>query len=404
MTTAYHPTESLPAPPRRFRALARLLTDNWSVGALTFALPDGREFTLAGREPGLSGRLDIRDYKFIDRVFRRGLVGFGEGFMAGEWDSPDLSSLLLAFSRNLDEIGKSITGNRLARWMITASHLLRPNTRAGSKRNIEAHYDLGNDFYSLWLDETMTYSAARFDAGARDLAAAQTAKYAALARLIDLKPQSHVLEIGCGWGGFAEYAAGTVGARVTGITLSPAQLKFARERIARAGLSERVDLQLIDYRDVRGQFDQIASIEMFEAVGERYWPTYFDQVASLLKPGGRAGLQIITIREDLFADYRRRADFIQKYIFPGGMLPTKSRLKAEIARPGLVLKEVEFFSDDYARTLREWRDRFEARMTDVADLGFDRRFERMWRYYLAYCEAGFATRRTEVGQWVAAKP
>jgi cyclopropane-fatty-acyl-phospholipid synthase len=404
MTIAYHPTEALPAPPKRFRMLARLLTDNWSAGGLTFALPDGREVKLAGQEPGLSGRMEIRDYHFIDRLFRRGVVGFGEGFMAGEWHSPDLSSLLLTFSRNLDQIGKSITGNPVARWMITASHLLRPNTRAGSKRNIEAHYDLGNDFYGLWLDETMTYSAARYDTGATDLAAAQTAKYAALARLIDLKPGQHVLEIGCGWGGFAEYAAGTVGAKVTGITLSPAQLKFSRERIARAGLSDRVDLQLIDYRDVRGEFDRIASIEMFEAVGERYWPTYFDQVANLLKPGGLAGLQIITIREDLFADYRRRADFIQKYIFPGGMLPTKTRLKAEIARAGLSLKAVEFFSDDYARTLRQWRDRFEEKAGAVRVLGFDERFMRMWRYYLAYCEAGFATKRTEVGQWVAAKP
>jgi cyclopropane-fatty-acyl-phospholipid synthase len=389
--------------PRRFRILARFLKENWSSGALTFTLPGGQSIELKGKEPGLSGVMVIRDYGFLDRVFRRGLVGFGEGFMAGEWESPDLSALLLVFSKNLDRLGKVITGNALARWVITLSHVLRPNTKAGSKKNIEAHYDLGNDFYGLWLDETMTYSSARFQNGANSLPAGQTEKYAALCRLIDLRPGQEVLEIGCGWGGFAEYAAGTVGARVTGITLSPSQLAFARERMARQGLSDKVDLQLIDYRDLRGQFDRIASIEMFEAVGEAYWPAYFRQVHDLLKPGGLAGLQIISIREDLFADYRKNADFIQAYIFPGGMLPTKPRLKEEVEKAGLSLKTVELFSDDYARTLRAWRDRFEAVAAKMRALGFDERFSRMWRFYLAYCEAGFATRRTEVGQWVAAK-
>jgi len=377
--------------------------DNWSAGVLTFALPDGRELKLKGREPGVSGKLTVRDYGFIDRVFSRGLVGFGEGFMAGEWDTPDLSALLQTFSRNLDSLSKVIAGNPLFRWMITIGHLVRANTKTGAKRNIEAHYDLGNDFYSLWLDETMSYSAARYDTGAMDLAAAQTAKYAALARLIDLKPGHHVLEIGCGWGGFAEYAAKVVGARVTGITLSPAQLEFCKARMARQGLSDRVELKLVDYRDVEGQFDRIASIEMFEAVGQRYWPAYFETLRERLKPGGLAGLQIITIRDDLFHTYRKNADFIQKYIFPGGMLPTKTHLRRHIEGAGLTMKGVEYFSADYARTLHEWRERFDRQEDKVLKLGFDQRFIRMWRFYLAYCEAGFSTRRTEVGQWVCGR-
>jgi len=390
-------------PPRRFALFTRLLNDNWSSGSLTVILPHGREFKLTGRAPGIAATLKVNDYRLIDRLFSHGLVGAGESYMAGDWDTPDLSALLLAFSNNLDRLNDMARGNRLVRWAMSVRHWLNANTRAGSKRNIEAHYDLGNDFYGLWLDDSMTYSSARFDTGAVTLAEAQAAKYAALARLIDLRPGEHVLEIGCGWGGFAEYAAGRIGARVTGVTLSPAQLDFARRRIARAGLADKVDLQLVDYRDVRGQFDKIASIEMFEAVGEAYWPSYFRQVHDLLKPGGLAGLQIITIREDLFETYRKRADFIQRYIFPGGMLPSAPRLESEIAAAGLALRAKELFSEDYGRTLRAWRDRFEAAKAGVEALGFDERFCRMWSFYLAYCEAGFRTRRTEVGQWVAAR-
>ena len=391
-------------PPRRFRGLERVLQENWRSGALTFAVPGGREVRFSGSQDGPAARMTINDYRFLDRVFSRGLVGFGEGYMAGEWDSPDLSALLLAFSRNLDRLDEVIRGNALVRWMITAWHKLRPNTRAGARRNIEAHYDLGNDFYSLWLDPSMTYSSARYSGGTAVLEEAQTQKYAELAHHLDLQPGHHVLEIGCGWGGFAEYAAREIGCRVTGITLSPAQLEFARARVARLGLSDKVDLQLIDYRDMTGQFDRIASIEMFEAVGEAWWPTYFRQVHDLLKPGGRAGLQIITIRDSLFDDYRSKADFIQRYIFPGGMLPPPERLKSEMTSAGLALDGVDYFSDDYGRTLLEWRARFDAQADKIRALGFDERFMRMWRFYLAYCEAGFRTRRTEVGQWFVTRP
>ncbi len=391
-------------PPRRFRWVERVLKENWRDGALTFVLPGGREVKLSGVGNAPAARLVIRDYHFLDRVFSRGLLGFGEGYMAGEWDSPDISALLLAFSRNLDRLDEVIGGNPLMRWMVTAWHKLHRNTRAGSKRNIEAHYDLGNDFYGLWLDPSMTYSSARYENGAVGLVEAQTQKYAQLCRLIGLNAGDSVLEIGCGWGGFAEHAAKEAGAEVTGITLSPSQLEYGRERLKRQGLSDRARLQLIDYRDMTGQYDAIASIEMFEAVGEAWWPTYFAKIHELLKPGGKAGLQIITIRENLFADYRRKADFIQRYIFPGGMLAPPERLKAEIAAAGLELVTVDYFSDDYGRTLLEWRRRFEAQESKIRKLGFDDRFLRMWRFYLAYCEAGFRTRRTEVGQWIVRKP
>jgi cyclopropane-fatty-acyl-phospholipid synthase len=357
---------------------------------------------MEGGEAGADVRLVVHDYRFMRRVLSRGLIGFAEGFMAGEWDTPDLSALLVTFSTNLDQIHRVVRGKTMVRWALSLLHALNANTRAGARRNIEAHYDLGNEFYRLWLDPTMTYSAARFDKAA-DLEAAQREKYAALARLIDLRADHEVLEIGCGWGGFAEFAARDVGAKVTGVTISPAQLAFARERIFRQGLADKVDLKLIDYRDVDGRFDRIASIEMFEAVGERYWPAYFAKVRDLLKPGGLAGLQIITIRDDLFDRYRRQADFIQRYIFPGGMLPSERRLSEEAEGAGLSLRTVEHFAADYGRTLRAWRDRFEGAAHKVSALGFDERFARMWRFYLAYCEAGFRTGRTSVGQWVMSR-
>jgi cyclopropane-fatty-acyl-phospholipid synthase len=400
--TALHRRTTQRRAPAGFRAAMRLVSDNWTAGSLTIAHPSGPDIELRGDAAGPAARLIVRDYRFMRRVLSRGVMGFGEGFMAGEWDTPDLSTLLLAFSHNLDRIQNVLNGKPIVRWALTLLHALNANTRAGARRNIEAHYDLGNDFYGLWLDPSMTYSAARYD-GAADVADAQRNKYAALARLIGLEPSHRVLEIGCGWGGFAEFAAKEVGAKVTGVTISPSQLAFARERIAREGLNEKVELKLIDYRDVGGTFDRIASIEMFEAVGERYWPAYFGKVRDLLRPGGVAGLQIITIRDDLFDGYRRQADFIQRYIFPGGMLPSEPRLIEEMSRAGLAVRTVERFAADYGRTLRDWRDAFERAGQKVSALGFDARFQRMWRFYLAYCEAGFRTERTNVGQWAVGR-
>jgi cyclopropane-fatty-acyl-phospholipid synthase len=249
----------------------------------------------------------------------------------------------------------------------------------------------------------MTYSSARFERPGQALLDAQRNKYRTLAHGMDLRPDQRVLEIGCGWGGFAEFAAREVGARVTGITISREQYAFARQRIFEQGLAERAEIRLIDYRDVEGQFDRVASIEMFEAVGERYWPTYFGSIHERLRPGGRAGLQIITIRDDVFDRYRRRADFIQKYIFPGGMLPSEARLRQETDRAGLAWTGISRFGQHYADTLAAWGQRFEAAWDDIRRQGFDERFRRLWRFYLAYCEAGFRTGRTDVVQLGLAK-
>jgi cyclopropane-fatty-acyl-phospholipid synthase len=282
-------------------------------------------------------------------------------------------------------------------------HRLNRNTRSGARRNIHAHYDLGNHFYEAWLDRTMTYSSAVFAPGDNDLASAQTRKYRTLAEALDLKPNHHVLEIGCGWGGFATFAAKEIGCRVTGLTISPSQAAYAREHIAQTGLAERVEIKLQDYRDERGSYDRIASIEMFEAVGEAYWPVFFRTLVERLKAGGRAGLQVITIRQESFEVYRREIDFIRHYIFPGGMLPTLDTMQTLGNRVGLTLQRERAFGLDYARTLVQWRERFRAAWPEIRPLGFDERFRRLWEYYLAYCEAGFRTGNIDVRQMLFTK-
>ncbi len=384
--------------PAAFRSVVAIASENWEVGTLTFILPSGREIFIEGQRPGPNARLIVNNFHFVDRVFESGDIGFGEGFMAGEWDTPDLSAVLEAFTANLDRIHRLVDGKPLIRALNFLSLLFHRNSRKGARRNIEAHYDLGNAFYSRWLDPSMTYSSARYERPGQSLSEAQRNKYASLAREIELQPDHTVLEIGCGWGGFAEFAAKEVGARVTGVTISPAQYEFARKRMFDLGLADRADIRLIDYRDVEGQFDRVASIEMFEAVGEEYWPAYFGKVRDVLSPGGRAGLQIITIRDELFSVYRSRADFIQKYIFPGGMLPSEARLREETERAGLEWRNIVRFGQNYADTLAEWAGRFEGAWDDIKGMGFDERFRRLWRFYLSYCEAGFRTERTNVVQ------
>ncbi len=328
----------------------------------------------------------------------------GRVLLFGDGAGPDLSALLTLLASNVERFTRLLEGGPLGKAVHWLRHLSNANTKSGSRRNILAHYDLGNAFYSAWLDASMTYSSARFDAQVRDLEAGQRAKYKALAEHLDLKAGDHVLEIGCGWGGFAEFAAREYGARVTGITISDEQLAYARARMEKAGLTDRVEIRRQDYRDVEGQFDKVASIEMFEAVGEKYWPAYFAKIANVLKPGGRAGLQIITIRDELFDTYRKRADFIQRYVFPGGMLASVERLREETSKVGLVWREVEAFGQSYADTLAEWAKRFKAKWTDIHALGFDERFKQLWLFYLSYCEAGFRTGRTDVVQLELAKP
>ncbi|RAK68852.1 SAM-dependent methyltransferase [Phenylobacterium kunshanense] len=382
-----------------FRTAAQTIIRNWNTGVMTFVLPDGRRIRLEGAEPGPEATLIVNDYGFIKRTISNGTIGFGEGYMAGEWDTPDLSRLLEVLAQNYARFERVSFGSRFMAALNLLEHMFhRDNSRSGSKKNIHAHYDLGNAFYSRWLDPTMTYSAARFERPGEPLPDAQKRKYRTLCESMGLAPDHHVLEIGCGWGGFAEFAAKDVGARVTAITISEEQFKFAKERMFRLGLNEKADVQLVDYRDVSGRFDRIASIEMFEAVGERYWPTYFGKVRESLKPGGQAGLQIITIRDEYFEHYKRTPDFIQKYIFPGGMLPSEERLKAVTDKAGLNWGPISRFGVCYADTLAEWARRFEAAWDDITHLGFDERFRKLWRFYLSYCEAGFRTARTDVVQ------
>jgi cyclopropane-fatty-acyl-phospholipid synthase len=391
-------TVDLSGAPATFRFAARVIVQNWCIGILTLVLPDGREIRLEGAAPGPEARLTVRDYRFINRVLATGTIGFGEGYMAGEWDTPDLSRALEVLAANFARFEGVSFGNPFMTAVNLIGHALRGNSRGGSKRNIHAHYDLGNAFYSRWLDTSMTYSAARFARPDEPLPEAQARKYRTLAQTMDLRSGHDVLEIGCGWGGFAEFAAREVGANVTAITISEAQYNFAKERMFKEGLNEKADIRLIDYRDVRGSFDRVASIEMFEAVGERYWPTYFDKVRDSLKPGGQAGLQIITIRDELFDHYKRTPDFIQKYIFPGGMLPSEERLKAATDKAGLSWGPISRFGVCYADTLAEWGRRFESAWEDITHLGFDERFRKLWRFYLSYSEAGFRTERTDVVQ------
>ncbi|RZJ28581.1 MAG: class I SAM-dependent methyltransferase [Brevundimonas sp.] len=390
--------------PRGFALLLRLLSANWTFGQLTVLLPNGATHRLEGQAPGPSAVLTIHDYRFARRVLANGDIGFAEGYMAAEWDTPHLAPLLEVLAQNYDNIRRLFDGNPVMTAVNWLSHRLNRNSRSGSRKNIHAHYDLGNAFYERWLDASMTYSSARFVTPDHSLEAAQREKYASLARMMDLRAGHSVLEIGCGWGGFAEFAAREVGAKVTAITISQQQYDFARQRLFNAGLSEKADIQLVDYRDVTGRFDRVASIEMFEAVGQEYWPAYFGKIHDVLVPGGRAGLQIITIEDALFDEYNRRTDFIQKYVFPGGMLPSEARLQPVVERAGLGWQGIERFGLDYAETLKLWDERFQAAWGDISRLaGFDERFRRLWRFYLAYCEAGFRSRRTDVVQLALAK-
>ncbi len=380
------------------RAVLQRVSREWRGPGLRVFLPAGETLVAGPLEGAEPIAIRLRSYDTVRRLLTAGDIGFAEGYVAGEWDTPDLARLLTVLADNFDGLERLGLGGSASHVLHLMLKLVRRNTVRGAKRNIYAHYDLGNAFYEAWLDPSMTYSAALFDRPDQDLEAAQGRKYAALARAIDLQPGHEVLEIGCGWGGFAEFAAREVGARATCLTISEAQHAYARQRMQRAGLAGRVDVRLCDYREAAGTFDRVVSIEMFEAVGERYWPVFFDRVRERLRPGGRAGLQIITIRDDLFEQYRSRVDFIQKHIFPGGMLPSEARLRQEAARSGLAWSEPRRFGRDYALTLNRWAERFQAAWPALRLQGFDERFHRLWRFYLAYCEAGFATGRTDVLQ------
>jgi cyclopropane-fatty-acyl-phospholipid synthase len=394
--------------PAAARVLCALLA-RMELGTLELTTPAGGKLAFGpggAVAPGLSHApavLHIGDWSAASAVLKGGDVGFAEAYMDGLWDTPDLTQLLTVLAANQAALERAFYGHALTRALLRLRHLLQANTRRGAQRNIKAHYDLGNEFYALWLDPTMTYSAAWFGGNhAHSLADAQTAKYERLLNELALAPGSTVLEIGCGWGGFAEVAA-RAGHRIRGISLSAAQTAYANERLAREGLGGNAELAITDYRDQRGRFDGVASIEMFEAVGERWWPTYFRTVHDLLAPDARACIQTITIDEARFARYRTQSDFIQQYIFPGGMLASSARLITLAAEAGLTLVKLAAFGRDYAETLKRWLAAFDERVVAIRSLGYDARFIRCWRFYLAYCAAGFDTGTTDVGQYTFAR-
>jgi len=365
-------------------------------GSLTVVLPSGAAFCRQGALPGNSAVIELASWRAVRRLVTEGAIGFARGWIDGDWCSPDLDAVLAFFIENSDRVHATVKGLHAGAAFNRIRHRLNANSRRQSRRNIAAHYDLGNAFYACWLDRGMNYSAALYDGRNETLEAAQDRKLDRAIELLDLRGGEDVLEIGCGWGGLIGRLVGRGVGSVTGLTLSTEQLAFARQRLGAASPIP-VDLRLQDYRDFEGRFDRIVSIEMVEAVGEKYWPTYFAKLRRALKPGGTVVLQAITIGEEYFGTYRKKPDFIQRYIFPGGMLPTDSAIRDEATRAGLTLVHQEKFGLSYARTLCAWRDRFLAAWPDIAALGFDERFRRMWLYYLAYCELGFRSGRIDVG-------
>ncbi len=374
-------------------------------GRIDFVLPDGRRFRLEGKRPGPVAEVHIHNNDLFARMIREGDLGFCDAYLDGWWSSPDLQAFLdLIQTPDNNVVQDGFPGMGFVRAFEKFRFWLQSNSRRQARKNIHAHYDLGNDFYRLWLDDTMSYSSALFQTGQESLERAQTLKYASMVDQMGAVPGDHVLEIGCGWGGFAEYAAKERGLRVTGLTISQAQYDYAVDRIAKAGLSDLVEIKLQDYRDEAGTYDGIASIEMFEAVGERYWPTYFRVLRERLKPGRHATLQIITVPDHRWHIYKRGVDFIQKYIFPGGMLPAPGVLRAEVERAGLHVKGSIEFGESYSQTLRRWHEVFNDRWEDVAKLGFDDRFRRMWNFYLTSCAGAFRGGNCDVTQITVTRP
>jgi cyclopropane-fatty-acyl-phospholipid synthase len=397
MMEILHQTDGQAGLPRYFAQVYRVAS-RLQNGRLDFVLADGRRFRADSGRAGPVAEITVVDGDIFARLIREGDLGFCEAYLEGGWTTPDLQAFMDLVHADNYEIYDGFPGMGFVRIFERLRHSLRANSRRQARKNIAYHYDLGNDFYQLWLDDTMTYSSALFRNGQESLEAAQRAKYASMVDRIGAKPGEHVLEIGCGWGGFAEYAARERGLRVTGLTISQAQHDYARARIARAGLSDMVEIKLQDYRDETGRYDGIASIEMFEAVGEKYWPVYFDTIRERLNPGRNATLQIITVQERRFEMYRKSVDFIQKYIFPGGMLPSPTALRDEIGRAGLGLIGSFEFGESYSQTLRRWHDLFNARWDDVARMGFDERFRRMWNFYLTSCAGAFHGGNCDVTQ------
>ena len=399
--TSVEGQENLPRYFARVFAMASVM----NRGRIDFVLPDGRSFRAEGREPGPVATLNIHNPDLFSRLIREGDLGFCDAYLDEWWSSPDLQAFMDLVHADNEDIYDGFPGMGMVRMWEQFRFWLQRNNKTQAKKNISYHYDLGNAFYGLWLDETMTYSSGLFPEDAQlSLEAAQTAKYASMVDQMGVEPGDHVLEIGCGWGGFAEYAAKERGLKVTGLTISEEQFKYAQERIEKAGLSGLVDFKLQDYRDERGTYDGIASIEMFEAVGEKYWPIYFETVRERLKPGKAATLQIITVDHKRWDVYKRGVDFIQKYIFPGGMLPSPVVLREQVEKAGLHVDKSIEFGKSYDITLRRWHETFNAKWDQITAMGFDERFKRMWNFYLTSCAATFDSGNCDVTQITVRRP
>jgi cyclopropane-fatty-acyl-phospholipid synthase len=380
------------------------MADRIVKGSLTLKFTNGREYVVSRGEQGPKAELFLKNPRPIWRLVTSGDLGFARSYIDGDWDSPDIGALLSLALENEAALSPVTRTSVLWGKLAYLRHRLRANTRKGSRKNIAYHYDLGNEFYGLWLDETMTYSSALFHSPDLTLADAQRAKYDRIIKELNIGPEDRVLEIGCGWGGFAEYAAKTTGCHVTGLTISQEQAAYARRRLDAQGLADRTEIRIEDYRDTQGAYDKIVSIEMFEAVGEENWSRYFETIRDRLKAGGRAMIQTITIDDSRFEAYRRNADYIQTYIFPGGMLPSLSTFKDAASNAGLAVKDWLGFGTHYAKTLLTWDEDFIANWERIRAMGFDDRFKRMWRYYLHYCAAGFSAGSINVLQLKLVKP
>ncbi|MDC3127931.1 cyclopropane-fatty-acyl-phospholipid synthase family protein [Paracoccaceae bacterium] len=389
--------------PRYFARVFNLVR-KLNSGRVDFILPDGRQFRAEGAKPGPVAEVFINNPDVFARLVREGDLGFSDAYLDGWWTTPDLQAFMDFIHADNDDMYDEFPGMGLVRAWEKARFWFQSNSKRQALKNISYHYDLGNDFYKLWLDDTMTYSSALFSTSQESLENAQVAKYASMIDQMGVKPGDHVLEIGCGWGGFAEYAAKERGLKVTGLTISKEQLDFARKRINNNGLGDKVNLKLQDYRDETGVYDGVASIEMFEAVGEKYWPIYFNKVKQCLKPGKQATLQIITIHDARWEVYRKGVDFIQKYIFPGGMLPSPTVLRQEVAKAGLNVQHSIEFGKSYSQTLRRWFEVFNDQWDTISGMGFDDRFRRMWNFYLTSCAATFESGNCDVTQITLQKP
>ena len=383
--------------PRWFSSVFNMIK-NPDQGGLIIELTDGRKFLVESKKEGSQARIIVRNENFFSRLVREGQNGFSESYMDGWWDTPDLQAVLDFFLMAGDNIYEELVGTSIVRFYERFNHWLKSNWKFQAQKNIAYHYDLGNQFYKEWLDKTMTYSSALFKSKEEPLAKAQINKYESICKSLEIKEGDNVLEIGCGWGGFAEYAVKTRGVNITGLTLSKEQLEYSKQRMFKQGFADKSNFLLQDYRDEKGKFDAVVSIEMFEAVGEKYWPIYFQTIQNVLRSGKLGCLQIITIDEKYFPKYRKSVDFLQKYIFPGGMLPSYETLLNQVSRANLEFVSSKEFGQSYSKTLRIWADRFNSKWEKISPMGFDERFNRMWNFYLTSCASFFFSGSGDVTQ------